>query len=199
MGASQKIPLRDRKSFRLICRWVSLHLKLLIFVLYGLLLALAYFLEDNPWGKYRVEASVVWDYAQVKAEETGLDPLLIYSIVWAESSLNAHARTSVARGIMQMTEPAWKRVSKEPWRQAYDWRLNMDAGSAYLALLKKEIKGALEKEPSNAQIAGAYRYGFTRLKGCQFDPLKLPKTNNKIYKKLFAGELPEISIPELKE
>jgi len=164
-------------------------------LVYLLFCILAFYLDNNPWGTYYVPKESVWEEVQVVAFEKNLDPNLIYAIAWAESSLNAHAHTHVARGMMQMTRDAWNRVAMATWRDAYDWKINLEAGCRYLVALREELRSALKKEPTNAQLAAAYRYGFTRLKGCGFDVSKLPKTKNKIYQKLFAGDSLPVTKP----
>ena len=46
----------------------------------------------------------VWSKVKKESAKHGLDPHFVYAICHAESSLNAHAETSVARGMMQLTE-----------------------------------------------------------------------------------------------
>ncbi|MEN8735609.1 MAG: hypothetical protein ABF329_12440, partial [Lentimonas sp.] len=45
-----------------------------------------------------VSPEEVWAYIKEQAPSKDLDPEFVYAIAWAESSLNARARSSVARG-----------------------------------------------------------------------------------------------------
>jgi len=176
-------------------RYIQNHRKgvgLLVFLLFYFL---AFYLDSNPWASYYVPKEKVWREVQEVAAEKDLDPEFVYAIAWAESSLNAHAHTHVARGMMQMTHDAWNRVSRATWRDAYDWEINLDAACCYLVALRNELKSDLQKEPTNAQLAGAYRYGFSKLKSCGFDVQSLPKTNNQIYQKIFAGDSSPVITP----
>jgi hypothetical protein len=171
------------------------HRKVFGLLVYLLFCFLAFYLDNNPWGTYYVPKEKVWHEVQSIAAEKNLDANFVYAIAWAESSLNAHAHTHVARGIMQMTHDAWDRVARATWRDAYDWKLNLEAGCSYLVALRSELKAELKEDPTNAQLAGAYRYGFSKLKSCKFDVQKLPETNNQIYQKLFSGDSVPVAPP----
>ena len=47
-----------------------------------------------------VSPEEVWAFIEEIAPQSDLDPEFVYAIVWAESSLNARARSSVARGMI---------------------------------------------------------------------------------------------------
>ena len=70
----------------------------------------------------------------------GLNPKFVYAICHAESSLNANAESSVARGMMQLTEAAWSDVTKLHYRQAFEWKTNIEVGLLYLKRLKGMLK-----------------------------------------------------------
>ena len=141
-----------------------------------------------------IPASKVWAHVQLKAAGQGLDPHFVYAICTAESTLDANAETDVARGMMQLTEAAWSDVTQRPYRHAFNWKINTDTGILYLG----RLKGMLMKEGvfSYPRLAASYRWGFTRLKRGGFDVDKLPAPKNRIYQRLFAGEIAPVASPE---
>jgi soluble lytic murein transglycosylase-like protein len=141
-----------------------------------------YIAKEKVWGKISREAPGM-----------GLEPKFVYAICHAESSLNANAESSVARGMMQLTEGAWKDVTKLHYRQAFDWETNTEVGMLYL----KRLKGMLEKQKvfSYPRLAASYRYGFARLRREKFMVSRMPTPVNRIYRKLFAGELAPVRPP----
>ena len=78
----------------------------------------------------------VWRKIKTEGPKHGLNPSFIYAICHAESSLNANAESSVARGMMQLTEAAWQDVTQLHYRQAFEWETNVEVGILYLARLK---------------------------------------------------------------
>ena len=141
----------------------------------------------------RIPPEKVWKNVRAQASKQGLDPHFIFAICNAESSLNANAQTSVARGMMQLTEPAWKDATRKSYSKAFDWETNIETGVLYLA----KLKGMLIKEGvfSYSRLAASYIYGFNRLKGHRFYVGKLPRPENLIYQKLFDGEIAPIMVP----
>ncbi|MEM8868643.1 MAG: lytic transglycosylase domain-containing protein, partial [Verrucomicrobiota bacterium] len=75
----------------------------------------------------------VWAFIETEATAAGLVPEFVYAIAWAESSLNANAESSVARGMMQLTKIAWREVSAQPYRDAWDWQTNVRVAIDYLS------------------------------------------------------------------
>lgn len=136
----------------------------------------------------------VWQQAQREGERVGLDPGFIYAICWAESSLNAHARSRVARGIMQLTREAWKEVGAGRYGRAFDWERNMRAGVDYLAFCRDRLESA--GQFSYARLAAAYRYGPYRLQAEGYDLKRMPEPRNVIYRRLFAGERRPVEPPD---
>ena len=133
----------------------------------------------------------VWEKVNAKAPASGLNPTFVYAICHAESSLNANAESSVARGMMQLTEAAWQDVTKLHYRQAFEWETNMEVGILYL----ERLKGMLESVDlfSYPRLAASYRYGFGALRKEKFIVSRMKTTTNRIYRKLFAGELAPVS------
>ena len=78
----------------------------------------------------------VWQKISREAPKHGLEPTFVYAICHAESSLNANAESSVAKGMMQLTEAAWSDVTKLHYRQAFEWETNVEIGMLYLQRLK---------------------------------------------------------------
>jgi soluble lytic murein transglycosylase-like protein len=136
----------------------------------------------------------VWAKVRKESAKHGLDPHFVYAICHAESSLDAHAETSVARGMMQLTEPAWTDVTERHYRLAFDWEINVETGTRYLA----KLKGMLERADqfSYPRLAASYRWGFSRLRKNDFLVSKLPAPRNKIYQKIFAGEIRPVKTPK---
>jgi len=142
----------------------------------------------------QVSAEEVWAFVQEQAPQRNLDPEFVYALAWAESSLNARARSSVARGIMQLTKPAWRQVSDESYRQAWDWRTNIRVGIDYLAYCRDYLK----KHDSFTYplLAASYRYGPAHVKNKNFNipQLKVPK--NEIYRRIFEGNIRPVAPPQ---
>ena len=123
----------------------------------------------------------------------GLDPKFVYAICHAESSLDANAETSVARGMMQLTEAAWVDVTDLHYRQAFDWETNVEVGMLYL----KRLKGMLESQEvfSYPRLAASYRFGYGALRKEKFMVSRLQTPVNRIYRKLFAGDMAPVPPP----
>tara|TARA_Y100000766_G_C18642140_1_gene476103 strand:- start:67 stop:585 length:519 start_codon:yes stop_codon:yes gene_type:complete len=135
----------------------------------------------------------VWEKISSEAPAKGLDPKFVYAICHAESSLNANAESSVARGLMQLTEAAWVDVTELHYRQAFDWETNVEVGMLYLQRLKR----MLEKNDvfSYPRLAASYRYGYGALRKEKFMVSRLKTPLNRIYRKLFAGDMAPVAPP----
>lgn len=140
-----------------------------------------------------VSAEEVWTYIKEQAPSKGLDPEFVYAVAWAESSLNARARSSVARGMMQLTRPAWTEVSTESYRHAWDWRINVRVGIDYLVFCRDYLKR--HGEFTYPLLAAAYRYGPYHVKVNDFKISKLEKPENLIYQSIFAGHIHPVEPP----
>lgn len=141
-----------------------------------------------------IDEKKVWAKIKKEAPELGLDPSFVYAICHAESSLNANAQSSIAKGMMQLTEAAWSDVTKLHYRTAFQWETNIEIGMLYL----KRLKGMLESVDrfNYARLAASYRYGYSALRQEQFMVSRMKTPVNRIYRKLFAGQLSPVPVPE---
>ena len=142
---------------------------------------------------YRVDPDRVWAYVQRVAPEENLDPRFVYALCMAESSLNAHARTSVARGMMQLSKPAWEEAGGGWYYRAWNWKVNIRMGVAYLGWLKDFLKA--ERKLTYPMLAAAYRYGPYQVKAWDFDLNRKPEVRNLIYKEILAGNPYPVATP----
>ena len=136
----------------------------------------------------------VWQKISREAPKHGLEPTFVYAICHAESSLNANAESSVAKGMMQLTKAAWSDVTKLHYRQAFEWETNVEVGMLYL----QRLKGMLESQNlfSYPRLAASYRYGYGALRKEKFMVSRLKTPINRIYRKLFAGNLKPVEPPQ---
>ena len=149
---------------------------------------------QNP-RKEQVLPEEVWRVVSELAPAAGIDPEFVYALAWAESGLNARARSSVARGMMQLTRPAWTEVTDESYRLAWDWQTNLRIGIEYLVFCRDYLKS---HDSFNYQLlAASYRYGpyYVRKKNFDIKQVKPPK--NEIYKHIFDGNVRPVSPPIL--
>lgn len=141
----------------------------------------------------QVEPEIVWGFIQEQAAQQDLDPDFIYALAWAESSLNERARSSVARGIMQLTKPAWQEVTDESYRYAWDWRTNVRIGIEYLAFCRDFLKR--HDSFSYPLLAASYRYGPYYVKNKDFDLAAIKQPKNEIYRRIFSGNIRPVVPP----
>lgn len=151
---------------------------------------LAQGLREEP---QRLTPDEVWTYVGELAPQAGLDTEFVYALVWAESSLKPGARSSVARGLMQLTRSAWREVSDESYRQAWDWRTNIRVGIDYLAFCRDFLRR--HDNFSYPLLAAAYRYGpyYVKRKNFKLERIKPPK--NEIYQRIFDGDIRPVAPP----
>lgn len=144
-------------------------------------------------GRNFIPAKKVWPKVKKEAGKHGLDPAFVYAVCHAESSLDANAETSVARGMMQLTEGAWKDVTDKNYRLAFDWETNVEVGVGYLG----KLKGMLHRVKmfNYPRLAASYRYGFGALRKQGFLVSKMKTPKNRIYRKIFAGNLRPVKPP----
>jgi hypothetical protein len=165
-------------------------------VVLGLVVGLlAYFLTQRIGPETnQLEPEVAWRFIQQQSAQRGLDPEFVYALAWAESSLNPRARSSVARGIMQLTKPAWEEVTDESYRHAWDWRTNLRVGIDYLAFCRDFLKR--HDSFSYPLLAASYRYGpyYVKNKGFSLSQVKQP--TNEIYRHRFAGNIRPVLLPD---
>ncbi len=141
----------------------------------------------------QVSPEEVWSYVRQVSAQQNLDPEFVYALAWAESSLNATARSSVTRGMMQLTKPAWRQVSDESYRLAWDWKTNVRVAVDYLVFCRDYLKK--HDAFSYPLLAASYRYGPSYVRQRGFDLSQLRKPKNKIYQRIFAGMIRPVSPP----
>ena len=161
-----------------------------LLVFFGFLISGCSLLDTNA--NY-ISKDKVWVKILRESPVHGLNPNFVYAICHAESSLDANAESSVARGMMQLTEAAWIDVTKLHYRQAFDWETNVEVGILYLARLKEMLKS--QGLFSYPRLAASYRYGYGALRKEKFMVSRLKIPINRIYRKLFAGELSPVEPP----
>lgn len=141
----------------------------------------------RPSASEKATPQAVWSYIQQRAAKHDLDPYFVYAIAMAESSLRPDADSGQARGMMQLSKPAWETVSTESYRQAWNWQKNIDAGILYLVHCRTFLR---QKGHFNYPLlAAGYRYGIYRVQKEGFQIHRLPRPSNKIYRELFAGNM----------
>ncbi len=158
-----------------------------LILLVGCVLVL-YFGQRTP---HPIDSAAVWEVVQKEAQAHDLDPAFVYAIARAESSLDAHADSGVARGMMQITKGTWGETTDIPYRKAYHWPTSIRVGTRHLAELRDRLES--ENAFSYARLAAAYRYGYYGLKRVGFAVEKLDTPRNHIYRQLFLEEIPEPS------
>jgi len=155
---------------------------------------LAFFVGEALDEDDQADPASVWRFIRAEAAARELDPGFVYALAWAESSLRPDAESSVARGMMQLTKGAWREVSEQPYRRAWNWQTNVRVSIAYLAFLR----GKLQEHDafSYPLLAASYRYGFYHVKGRDFRMERLKTPENKIYQRLFQGFVRPVIPPE---
>ena len=174
--------LRPLQDFRLHCVAVILLLIGLAQVHQAMARPPLFLPEDRLWREVVREASA-----------RDLDPGFVYAIIFAESSFNAHAHNQNARGLMQLTPPAWEEVTNRPFYYAWNWRLNLQAGLDYLVY----CRAVLERHGSFSypNLAAAYRYGPFHLQREGFSVARMPRPTNLVYQELFRGNIHPVPWP----
>ncbi|MCC5789416.1 MAG: lytic transglycosylase domain-containing protein [Opitutales bacterium] len=140
-----------------------------------------------------VPENLVWREAERLGKRYDIDPGFIYAIAFAESSFDAHARNQTARGMMQLTPPAWEEVSEQPFWRAWNWRVNLRVGVEYLDFCRQLLVEA--DSFSYPLLAASYRFGPYAVRRAEYRMANLPETRNRIYQSLFAGELRPLPRP----
>ncbi len=135
----------------------------------------------------------IWDFIQTEALKIDIDPTFIYSIAFAESSLNPWANTPRARGIMQIKRGTWYDMTSIPYYKAWNWKINIKTGILYLNYCKKYLKKY--ESFSYPLLAACYRYGPNAVRKSEFNLKNLEMPKNKIYKKIFSGDNQPIEEP----
>ena len=146
------------------------------------------FLRDA--GAAVVSPDAVWAKAEELGRTSDVDPILIYSIACAESSLDDRADSGQARGIMQMSRVAWKEVTPRSYDEAWQWQTNMEVAAKYLHRLRVDLENS--GHYSWQILAASYHYGPRRVEAAGYRVWRLPREHNRIYRSLFAGRTPNL-------
>ncbi len=144
--------------------------------------------------KKMIPAGEVWEFILKKAPRYQLDPGFVYSVAFAESSFNAYAKTSVARGIAQVTEDAWNTVTDISYERAWNWRTNLDIAMRYLAHCRQQLTKA--GHFNYPLLAASYRYGPGAVKRADYRISRLPAPQNRIYQEFFRGHIHPFPPPD---
>jgi hypothetical protein len=143
----------------------------------------------------QVSPEDVWPVVYELSTQADLDPEFVYALAWAESGLNAKARSSVARGIMQLTRPAWDEVTDESYRLAWEWQTSIRVAVDYLVYCRDYLKA--RDSFSYPLLAASYRYGPYYVQSQDFDIKQVKPSENEIYKRIFAGNVRPVPPPEI--
>jgi soluble lytic murein transglycosylase-like protein len=165
-----------------------------ISVLLSVLVAsLALWLATDVTVTRTVAPAEIWAYVNEQSAKAKLSPDFVYAIVWAESSLDPSARSSVARGMMQLTRSAWREVTNESYRQAWDWRTNIRVGVGYLSFCRDFLQ---KRDAFNySLLAASYLYGPYYVQNKNFDMAAIKRPRNKIYQRLVQGDVTPVERP----
>lgn len=144
--------------------------------------------------KEQISSEEVWAYIKAQAPQQGINPEFVYALAWAESSLNARARSSVARGMMQLTKPAWTEVSDESYRHAWDWKVNVSVAIDYLSFCRDYLKQ--HDSFTYPLLAATYHYGPYYLKSKGFDLEEIKEPKNVIYRRILSGDIRPVTPPQ---
>jgi hypothetical protein len=135
----------------------------------------------------------VWAEAQLLGTKHNLDPLLLFSIACAESSLDPKATNGQARGLMQLTPLAWRDATTRSFDDAWDWHANMEVSAEYLGQIRTELQR--RRHYSWPVLAAAYHLGLGKVTKSGYDLDRLPPVHNHIYTQLFEGHTPYLPYP----
>lgn len=152
------------------------------------ILAVAIVLLKPPVRPQFIPADEVWQFVQKEAARHDLNPHFVFAIVFAESSLNAHADSGVARGIMQIKPDTWAQMTDRSYQQVWNWQLNIRVGTDYLGWLAERLRA--HDRFSYALLAASYHRGPGAVRAAQFDINRLPRTRNAVYRQIYAGIIP---------
>lgn len=141
----------------------------------------------------KIPPEAVWKEVKIQAKKHSLDPAFVYAIAFAESSFNENADSGYARGIMQVSKNAWEQVSSKSYRKAWNWKTNIEVGTAYLAWTRDRL--VKSRHFTYPLLAAAYRHGYGHVSKNSFDIKKLEKPRNKTYQAIFSGNIHPVAIP----
>ncbi|MDA0349455.1 MAG: transglycosylase SLT domain-containing protein [Verrucomicrobia bacterium] len=157
---------------------------------FGLLLLLLVGVQRLFYSNYRIPGALVWSKVQQEAAIYDLEPSFVYAIVFAESSFRPRAKNTGGNGMMQVSEATWGDMSNYPYDLVWDWKLNIEVGTAYLGWCKNYLEN--KKVFSYPLLAACYSKGPDYVRKNKFDIKVVGKTTNDTYQKLFIGNLSPI-------
>ena len=152
-----------------------------------ILLALLVTIEHYFYSNYRIPAELVWKKVQQEAAIYDLEPEFVFAIVFAESSFRPRASNTGGNGIMQVSEATWGDMTNHPYDMVWDWRVNIEVGTAYLGWCKEYLES--KKKFSYPLLAACYNKGPDFVRRNNFNIKKVGKTTNLTYQQLFQGNL----------
>ena len=146
------------------------------------------------------------EYVEKYANENGVDPLLIYSIIKAESNFEVGATSQKgACGLMQLMDTTAKEVAQnqvmeyESGNTLYNAEKNIKIGIAYFADLKKQFQNdnvALAAYNAGSRnVTSWIKDGIIKADGSDIENIPYKETNTyvrkilkdyKIYKKIYV-------------
>jgi hypothetical protein len=157
-----------------------------------LLLGLLVGIERLFFHDYRIPPELVWSKVKQEAAIYDLEPAFVYAIVFAESSFRPHARNTGGNGIMQVSEVTWRDMTDLNYEQVWDWRVNIEVGTAYLGWCKNYLER--KNKFSYPLLAACYNKGPDHVRKNNFNIEKVGITSNVVYRELFKGNLAPVSL-----
>ena len=129
--------------------------------------------------------AAVSDIVEREAKARGLDPNLVYGVIWVESRFNPKAKSPAgARGLMQLMPATAAHLAKELGEkrpQAYDPEFNIRAGAYYLDRLMDRFDG------DETLAVAAYNAGPGNVSKWQKNGDELPEYSQTYVSKVFAA------------
>ena len=131
-----------------------------------ILIIIIFFIMEKAYelGMHKIYSIKYSEHVYKYAEEYGVDPLLVFSIIKAESNFKPDAKSIAdAYGLMQLREPTAKEVAEQlkieySLEILYDPEINIKLGTKYFSNLLKLYNGNI-----NLSII-AYNAGQTNVK-----------------------------------
>ncbi len=119
----------------------------------------------------------------------------IKKVINAESDNYTHAISPVgARGLMQLTQVAWKQVEKEDYyNHSFDPKLNIEVGIKYLLHLDKYLENnypgwnSLPANEKRRLMSAAYNGGIGRLEKRKWEIENMPKETQRYVKDVYTN------------
>lgn len=154
----------------------------------------------------RIYPTTYSEYVYKYSEEYGVDPILVFAIIKAESNFNPNVvSSSNAIGLMQLMEKTAEEIARKQEMKfvegetLYNPELNIQLGTKYFSNLMKEYQNnhLLALTAYNAGIGNVKRWieqGIIKEDGTDIENIPYKETNNyvrkilrdyKIYKELY--------------